>query len=127
MDSIAVLDSGRLASYGSYQEVEIQSAKLLQQAEQEIGSVAQLEGHQNDVRHRPESETSGTVNQSGTSLSNMLNLQRSNGNWTVYSYYSRAAGSLSLLLLVLFTVMSSITANYMSKMLLASFIMACDN
>lgn len=127
MDSIIVLDGGRLVNYGSYEEVKMKSDSLLKQAEHDIEPSAQLEGQQNDSRQISEGEKYGTVNESGTIPSNALNVPRSNANRAVYSYYARAAGTLSLILLAIFTLMSSITTNYMSRLISILFIMACDN
>ena|SRR5450756_869753 len=124
MDAIVVLDDGRLVNYGSYEEVEMESANLIEQAEHDMESSAQLERQQDDSELGSEGETSGTVNESGATSSNVLNLQRSNGSWAVYSYYARAAGKLSLLLLAFFTLVSSITTNYMSRLLSIPFIIA---
>jgi ATP-binding cassette subfamily C (CFTR/MRP) protein 1 len=113
MDAVVVLDNGKLAKYGSYEELEVQSANLLHA--EHVEPKPQL-GQHDESKYRSEGETSGTVED----VADPADLQRSNGSWAVYSYYGRAAGTLSLLLLAIFTLTSSVTTNYMSEYSISS-------
>ncbi|KAH8668572.1 ABC transporter [Xylariales sp. PMI_506] len=114
VDSIILLEGGRLVKYGSYAELEMEAVNPFEEAELDIESSAPLKDNHKDFEQQPDSRTSGTVDGSNTNLPDTMTLQRSTGNWTVYSYYARAAGKLSLVLLGLFTLLSSITSNYMT-------------
>lgn len=121
MDAIVVLNGGRLVTHGSYDEVEMECANLLKQPEHDVEFSAQSAGPQNGPKQVSQRETFNTSNENGATPFDVLSLQRSNGSWAVYSYYARAAGTLSLLLLAFFTLISSIATNYMSKLFSAVF------
>lgn len=116
MDSVVVLDNGRLVSHGLYKEVEKESANLLRHAEHEIGLISQSKEERKEFRHSLERETVASIHESVASPSNLLSVQRSNGSWGVYSYYAKSAGTLSLVLMALFTLTSSVTTSYMSRL-----------
>lgn len=43
-------------------------------------------------------------------------IQRQAGNWSVYAYYSKSAGVMSLLFWALFTLTGAVSASYSSEM-----------
>lgn len=116
MDTVVVLENGRLVSHGLYEEVEKEAASLLRNAEHEIGRISQSKEEREEFRNSLEREAVASTHESVASPSNLLNVQRSNGSWGVYSYYAKSAGTLSIVLMALFTLTSSVTTSYMSRL-----------
>lgn len=114
MDAIVVFDDGKIADTGSYNEVLARSAKLVQQAEAtlEIDSKALKEGiglDETDSGHQasPSAEERPTAQQD--------NLARQHGSWSVYRYYYRSAGAISVFFWAFFTLLGAVSINIMRE------------
>lgn len=108
MDTIVVLDNGRIADQGTFEEVQQRSAGLIAQAE------ASLEVDEESSKIQSATEE-GPLHQAQRSLSETddSNVQeggegRQSGNWSVYAYYCKSAGALSMFLWVLGTMLGAV-------------------
>lgn len=117
MDSVVVLDNGRVAEADSYKHVKLRPGTLV-----ETAMVDQ------DSEHIDEDEpkSSGaipSVDEDQETALEQDSLHRRTGSWSVYSYYCRSAGAVSLVLWVIFTFIGAITASYTGRF--ADTVMAC--
>ncbi|KAL7904095.1 ABC transporter [Trichoderma velutinum] len=106
MDSVVVLDNGRVAEADSYEHVRLRPGTILETAIVDQDSAYIDE----DEPKRSRAIPSVDENQE-TALEQDL-LHRRMGSWSVYSYYCRSAGAVSLVLWVIFTFVGAITASY---------------
>ncbi|KAM7219313.1 P-loop containing nucleoside triphosphate hydrolase protein [Rhypophila decipiens] len=111
MDQIVVLQDGRLADHGSFQEIRQRSATILEQAEASVGTSETP----SEIEHAPE-ESALFKAQSNTSETEELIIQeggsgRQSGNWSVYTYYSKSAGTLSMLLWAFGTILGAVASS----------------
>ncbi|PKK47316.1 hypothetical protein CI102_9091 [Trichoderma harzianum] len=106
MDSVVVLDNGRVAEADSYEHVKLRPRTLL-----EAAIVDQ------DSEHIDEEEPNGggaipSLDEDQKTALEQDSLHSRTGSWSVYSYYCRSVGAVSLVLWVIFTFVGAITASY---------------
>jgi len=130
MDTIVVLDDGKIADTGSYHEVLVQSADLVQQAEAtlEIGSETvkestRVQSEEDDSGDQappppPPAEEPMTAQQD--------NLARQQGSWSVYRYYYQSAGAISVFFWAFFTLLGAVSINIMREFLDSVALLACS-
>ncbi|POR36613.1 Uncharacterized protein TPAR_03195 [Tolypocladium paradoxum] len=112
MDSIVVLDNGRLADFGPYKEVRLRSAALIEQADAEVTPTSDSadETAHVDKPCSPESPQLPTEHAASASSPGQDIKRRRDGSWSVYSYYARSAGTMSVVLWIVFTLIGAIGA-----------------
>ena len=111
MDSVVVLDNGRIADVDSYEHVKLRSATLINTA-----TVDQDSEHIEEDEPKSDEATS-PVNEDQEIALEKDSLRRRTGSWSVYSYYCRSAGVWSLILWVIFTFIGAFTASYTGELL----------
>lgn len=118
MDTIVVLDSGRLADSGSYQEIQIRSASLIEQAEAslEVDDMSPEANNAIEEQLEPHSKIASAVSNPEDLTSQEADQGRQAGSWSVYAYYSRSAGTFSIFLWSLGTVLGAVFNNIARKL-----------
>lgn len=115
MDSIVVLDKGKLAKVGPYEQVRPRSANIIAQAEMIDDAASESVDETADVGGPPGPGTSELpANDTSSALDKNLK-QRHNGSWSVYAYYARSAGVVPLIVWIVFTFVGAIGACYTSN------------
>ncbi|KAK1778360.1 P-loop containing nucleoside triphosphate hydrolase protein [Copromyces sp. CBS 386.78] len=103
MNEIIVLESGKIADIGSYNKIQSRGdLKLMVMTDDD--TIDTTKGQQNPAITTPQQQQPAKP----------PNLERRQGSWSVYSYYARSAGALSLSLWAFFTILGAITSNYMT-------------
>lgn len=115
MDSIAILDGGRLADYGSYEEVRSRSAALIEQAEVTEDLLPRNTDDITNAAEQANLEHTPLVDDADGTPPEAVTLERRSGSWSVYTYYARSAGVVSVLFWSLSTVIGAVATNYTSK------------
>lgn len=115
MDEIVVLEEGKVADTGLYSELQSRSdLKLMVTTDDEaIESGEEQFATDEPPRNKILATTTNTPDTT-QQPPKPPNLERRQGSWSVYAYYARSAGALSLFLWAFFTVLGSITSNYMT-------------
>ncbi|KAM7205481.1 P-loop containing nucleoside triphosphate hydrolase protein [Naviculisporaceae sp. PSN 640] len=108
MDSIVVLENGRLADQGSFEEIRMRSGSLIEHAEASVQA-----GDEPSEIENPTEDSVLSKAQSNISETENLILQeggsgRQSGNWSVYTYYCKSAGAPSMFMWALGTIMSAV-------------------
>lgn len=108
MDTIVVLDNGSLADQGSFEEIRMRSANLIEHAEASV----QVDDSASEIEHAAEEPVLSKA-QSSMSETEDLILQdggsgRQSGNWSVYTYYCKSAGAPSMFLWALGTILGAV-------------------
>ncbi|KAJ4414158.1 hypothetical protein N0V85_003255 [Neurospora sp. IMI 360204] len=116
MDQIIVLEGGKIADIGSYSEIQSRGdLKLMVMADEDA---IESEEQQSPTDEAPRDKTYATTPKPSDTTQQQQptkpNLERRQGSWSVYAYYARSAGALSLSLWAFFTVLGAITSNYMT-------------
>lgn len=119
MDTVTVLQGGRLADHGPYENIRTRVAVIIGQEEAEIKpGIEFLHGENNIEKHLGPSNPTGPVSGTDERMSlEVADPQRRQSNWTVYQYYFRSVGTLIMSLWVSFTVLGAVTASLTSKLL----------
>ncbi|KYK55562.1 hypothetical protein DCS_07525 [Drechmeria coniospora] len=95
MDSIVVLGNGGIVDVGSHEQVMSKLGNLTAQAELAVDAtshtVAGTAG-----KEEPENTEASEYAADDAAASDKGGSQRKNGNWSVYSYYAKSAGALSI-------------------------------
>ncbi|POR31354.1 Uncharacterized protein TPAR_08439 [Tolypocladium paradoxum] len=112
MDSIAILDGGRLADYGSYDEVLSRSAALIEQAEVAEDLSPRSSNDIANTNEQPITESAPHAEDAGGMPLDVPTSARRSGSWSVYTYYARSAGAASVFFWALFTVIGAVATNY---------------
>ncbi|CCC10044.1 hypothetical protein SMACR_02623 [Sordaria macrospora] len=120
MDEIVVLKSGKIADTGPYSEIQSRGdLKLMVMTDDDAivsgeqqGQSAEDEAAPRDIK--TSSTTPKPLDTTQQQPPKPPNLERRQGSWSVYAYYARSAGALSLSLWGFFTVLGAITSNYMT-------------
>ncbi|KAK3329761.1 P-loop containing nucleoside triphosphate hydrolase protein [Apodospora peruviana] len=111
MDMIAILDGGRLADYGSFEEIQSRSAALVELAE----SSFKVDDISPDVQNELEDKSKSTELDHSWTLeeepSHQVDQARQSGSWSVYAYYSRSAGAFSMFLWASGTLLGAVATN----------------
>lgn len=112
MDSIIVMDSGRVVDTGSYEEIFDRSARLVEQAEAEV-----------QAAEKPQEEKGGDGDDSTprlaergaetAPLTQQEDTTRRSGSWSVYKYYIKSAGITTVLFWILFTFVGAVFTSVM--------------
>ena len=119
MDTVVVLQGGRLADHGPYENIRTRVAVIIGQEEAEIKPGTEFLDGENNIEKQP-GPSNPTSPVSGTDERMSLEVadpQRRQSNWTVYHYYFRSVGTLIMTLWVSFTVLGAVTASLTSKLL----------
>jgi len=85
MDSIVVLDGGKVADIGSYEEVLLRSASLVEQAEASPGVGDRSSDTENVLDGESNSKTSDLAPEADIMVQ-QPNFTRRSGSWSVYKY-----------------------------------------
>ena len=116
MDTIVLLDSGKVADFGSYEEVRLRSAGPVKPAAATFNLSGSVSGSIDEVDDEP---TSKAPKVSGIEDDEMAtqeaNLSRQNGSWLVYNYYAKSAGASIILFSAFFPLVGAVAANIIRK------------
>ncbi|KAM4064462.1 ABC transporter transmembrane domain-containing protein [Hirsutella rhossiliensis] len=114
MDSIIVLNEGRVVDSGSFEEVRSRNASLIQRIEisTDLSSIETDSDMETPARSEEEQERSVPPALSPENGSADLNLNRRSGSWSVYGYYCRSAGNVPLIFWASFTIIGAVATNY---------------
>lgn len=117
MDEIIVLDGGKIADVGSHSEIQSRGdLKLMAMTDGDAIESGQEQQSATDEVPRDSKSPAKTQNPSDTTNQQPTKpkFERRQGSWSVYAYYARSAGALSLSLWAFFTILGAITSNYMT-------------
>ncbi|KAK3403550.1 P-loop containing nucleoside triphosphate hydrolase protein [Sordaria brevicollis] len=115
MDEIVVLEGGKVVDIGSYSDIQTRGdLKLMAMTDDE--TIESNNEHFSTDKATKSKVQAITVKTSDAAQqpTKAPNLERRQGSWSVYAYYARSAGALGLFLWAFFTVLGSITSNYMT-------------
>ena len=117
MDTIVVLESGKVADFGSYEEVRLRSAGLIEQAAAVLNLSDSVSGDIDEADDEPTSKASNVSDVEADEMAiQKANLSRQNGSWSVYNYYAKSAGASTILFWAFFTLVGAVTANIIRKL-----------
>ncbi|EGZ74846.1 P-loop containing nucleoside triphosphate hydrolase protein [Neurospora tetrasperma FGSC 2509] len=117
MDEIIVLEGGKFADIGSYSEIQSRGdLKLMAMTDDDVIESGEEQQSATDEVSRDSKSPATTQKPSDTTTRQATkpNFERRQGSWSVYAYYARSAGALSLSLWAFFTILGAITSNYMT-------------
>lgn len=105
MDTIVVLDSGRVADFGPYEDVRLRSASLIEQSAATLTVSNSVSGGSDEADDKTTSKTAKVADIEDDEMdAQKANLARQDGSWSVYKYYSKSAGASTMMLWALFTL-----------------------
>ncbi len=111
MNSVIVLDNGRVTDADSYEHVRLCSAVLADTVTVDQGCAPIEEDG------RGANGTTPSINEDQETALEQDSLRRRTGSWSVYSYYCRSAGVASVILWAIFTFVGAVTGSYTGKLL----------
>ena len=116
MDTVFVIDNGRLVDHGPYEEIQRRMGSILEK-ESTIESETESADEENNIKKSPDTETSilALPARQETKLPEVADLKRRQGSWPIYRYYFQSAGSLTMFLWAFFTVVGNAMAAFTSK------------
>nr|CAC28822.2 related to multidrug resistance-associated protein [Neurospora crassa] len=118
MDEIIVLEGGKIGDIGSYSEIQSRGDLKLMAMTDDDDVIESGEEQQSATDEVSRDSKSPAMTQKPSDTTNRQpikpNFERRQGSWSVYAYYARSAGALSLSLWAFFTVLGAITSNYMT-------------
>lgn len=112
MDSVVVLEGGRLTNCGPCREIQGEESYVFGPEEAVLKPETQSVDERRDTGEDSDSETLRGSSSPGTITAQQFSLQRQTGNWSVYKYYSRTAGRWVLIIWALFTISEAVFANF---------------
>lgn len=116
-DTIVVLDSGRVADFGPYEDVRLRSASLIEQSAATLTVSNSVSGGSDEADDKTTSKTAKVADIEDDEMdAQKANLARQDGSWSVYKYYSKSAGASTMMLWALFTLSGAVTANVIRKL-----------
>lgn len=121
IDRIVLLEEGSVLDTGSYEDIKTRRPDMFKWDEHEtnLNSDSTIEESLAGTEAEPEGSRSTTAGRHGQiSSSDRGGFNRQKGNWSVYAYYGKKAGKLSLFLWVLSTLIGAISNSYSSKSML---------
>jgi len=115
VDSVVVLDNGSVADVGSYEQLKLRSATLMEKVSSVIeDSEANGEDDENDGSNSD--DTSPVAADDDQSMvTEQDGDDKRDRSWAVYSYYCRSASALSLILWGAFTFIGAIASSATSR------------
>lgn len=117
MDTIVVLDSGKVADFGPFEDVRLRSASLI---EQSAATLTVSDSGSDGIDEADDKTTSKASKVAGVEDDEMdaqkANLARQDGSWSVYKYYSKSGGASVMIWWALFTLLSAVTTNIIRKL-----------
>jgi ATP-binding cassette, subfamily C (CFTR/MRP), member 1 len=117
MDTIVILNSGKVADSGPYEDVRLRSASLIDQSAATLTVSDSVSDGSNEADDKTTSKASKVaVVEDDEIAAQKANLSRQNGSWSVYKYYSKSAGASTMMLWAFFTLIGAITANIIRKL-----------
>jgi len=117
MDTIVVLDSGKVADCGPYEDVRLRSASLIEQSAATLTVSDSVSDGSEGADDKTTSKASKVaVVEDDEIVAQRANLSRQNGSWSVYKYYSKSAGASTVILWAFFTLIGAVTANIIRKL-----------
>lgn len=117
MDAIVVLDSGKVADFGPYEDVRLRSASLIEQSAATLTVSDSVSDGSDDADDRTTSKTPKVADVEDAEMdAQKANLARQDGSWSVYKYYSKSAGASTMIMWALFTLCGAVTANVIRKL-----------
>lgn len=109
-DAIIVLDKGRVVDQGSYEELKVRMPEI----------IANIHMSEDDKMVSTEEDTLVNPNSAGvaaeTANSEVVDLFRQQGSWSVYDYYFRSAGYIPLIFSISCVVIECFGANFSSTL-----------
>ncbi|KAI1406922.1 P-loop containing nucleoside triphosphate hydrolase protein [Hypoxylon sp. FL1857] len=116
MDKIIALDDGELVDLGSYEEMKTRRPELLKREEKESYESHHSSGDEPTTLslEAPQStaKKAVAVRTAVSSDSSQADARRQQGAWSVYLYYGKKVGKLSLFLWASFTLIGAVSAAY---------------
>lgn len=107
-DAIIVLDEGRVVDQGSYEELKVRMPEIMASIYMsEDDNTVSMEATLVD------SKSAGLAAE--TANSEVIDLRRQQGSWSVYSYYFRSAGYIPLIFSMSCVLVECFSANFSSK------------
>ncbi|KAJ3497293.1 hypothetical protein NLG97_g2019 [Lecanicillium saksenae] len=108
MDSVVVMENGRVTDADSFEQVKLRSPELLKATTTDEAP-----------EHTEEDEPNATaraasIDEDPETALEQDSLRRRTGSWSVYSYYGRSAGATSLTLWIIFTFIGAVAGSYTS-------------
>jgi ATP-binding cassette, subfamily C (CFTR/MRP), member 1 len=117
MDTIVVLDSGKVADFGPYEDVRLRSASLIEQSAATLTVSDSVSDGRDEADDKTTSKASKVaVVEDDEIAAQKANLSRQNGSWSVYKYYSKSAGASTMILWAFFTLIGAVTTNIIRKL-----------
>lgn len=117
MDSVVVLDKGRVFDSGSLEGVRSRNASLFRRIEvsTEPSSTESINGIEAAAQNEDENERRVSPKLFPEAIPADKTLNRRSGSWFVYGYYCKSAGNLPLIFWGFFTIIGAIATNYARK------------
>lgn len=118
MDSVVLLEEGSISDTGSYEHIKARKPDIFKWDEHKTDSNHDRVKEESSAGPGVESRSfnsSAPERQGQISSSNRARSSRQKGSWSVYSYYGKKAGKLSLFLWAISTLIGAISNSYSSK------------
>lgn len=118
MDSVVLLEEGSISDTGSYEHIKARKPDMFRWNEHTTDTNDDRTKEESSAGHEaePQGSNSTTSQQQGQiGGSDRAGFSRQKGSWSVYSYYGKKAGKLSLFLWAISTLIGAISNSYSSK------------
>jgi len=116
MDRIVVLGGGKVVETGSYEDILVRSADLVAEAEATLPVGDGNDSETDEKMSRDTPADASVVIADAEETAQQTDLTRQNGSWSVYKYYTRSAGVLTVFCWMFFTVMGAVFTNVMREL-----------
>lgn len=114
MDTLVLLESGKLVDCGSYEEIRVRRPGVIDQEATRFDTESRAEEIEADSPLEHETSQAARLVDGDEVDPEEVNLQRRYGSWAVYAYYSRSAGFWTILLWAFFTLIGAVAASLTS-------------
>lgn len=115
MDSVVVLDNGSVADVGSYEQLKLRSATLMEKVSSVIEDLEADDEDDEDDGSNSDDASPVAVDDDQSVVTEEHGDDKRDRSWAVYSYYCRSASVLSLVLWGTFTFIGAIASSATSK------------
>ncbi|KAL6828791.1 P-loop containing nucleoside triphosphate hydrolase protein [Trichoderma sp. SZMC 28015] len=115
MDSVVLLEEGSISDTGSYEHIKARKPDMFRWGEHTTDSNYDQAKEESSAGHEMEpqgSNSTASQPQGQIGGSDRDEFSRQKGSWSVYSYYSKKAGKLSLFLWAISTLIGAISNSY---------------
>lgn len=109
-----VLEKGQVVDHGSYDEIILRTPDLIEEEVSPASDITFVDAQPNfDEQTHPDNENASLLSEER--VQEEVLSWKQDGSWSVYSYYYKSAGTLSIFLWALCTIISAVSTNYARK------------